>query len=235
MNARIRVSWLHPGKIGRQYQVKSLMFSKKYAKGRFCDIGCSWQPYRQVFADVIDDYIGLDLSASKSASGRIKKVDLFATALGLPFKSESFDTVLCTAVLEHVPEPDTAFAEISRVLKREGVLIITTPQTWGLHGEPYDYYRYTKYGLKHLAEKNGFDVEHIHPRGGSLATIGQLLSSFIFGSLVGYNRSSVGWSLVLQAPARLICMMIQILFYALDRICPAGSNTLGHLLIAKKK
>ncbi len=49
------------------------------------------------------------------------KIDLFGTAYDIPVKDEHFDTVLCTAVLEHLEEPDKAIKEANRVLKRGGI------------------------------------------------------------------------------------------------------------------
>ena len=76
--------------------------------------------------------------------------------------------------------PEDVFAQAYRVLKSGGFLVLTTPQTWGLHGAPHDYYRYTEYGLRYLAERAGFDVVRIEPTCGIWATVGQRLSSFFF-------------------------------------------------------
>ena len=226
-------SWLHPGKIERQSIIDFLTASKSSAKGRLLDIGCGNRPYASIFSDVVDEYVGIDLPSWAAASKQNKEVDCYADGLNLPFKSESFDTVLTTQTLEHVPEPDMMFSEISRVLKDAGALIVTAPQTWELHEEPNDYYRYTKYGLEYLAKKNGLKIEKITVRRGFFAMAGQLLSTLVFKSLCVKKDGNRCW-IVLQAPIRVVCAIIQMLAFVVDRLVPNYSNTLGHGIVAKK-
>jgi len=153
--------------------------------------------------------------------------------MNLPFKSGAFDTVLTTQVLEHVPEPHIVFSEVARVLKQGGTMMATVPQTWGLHEEPFDYYRYTKYGLTYLAEKNGLKVETVVARGGFFAMAGQLLSVLVFESLC-YKGNGHYRSIILQAPVRVICAVIQVLGFTIDKLLPNYNNTLGYGIICKK-
>ncbi|MGE5500015.1 MAG: class I SAM-dependent methyltransferase [Syntrophothermus sp.] len=81
----------------------------------------------------------------------------------LPFKSRAFDSAVSFQVMEHLPEPLEFLKENFRVLKPGGYLLITTPFMWGEHEAPYDFYRYTRYGLKYLAEKAGYEVVSIIP------------------------------------------------------------------------
>ena len=79
----------------------------------------------------------------------------------IPFSDGEFDYVFSTEVMEHVPEPKEFLNEIYRVLKPGGILIMTVPFMQPLHEEPYDFYRYTKYGLKHLLDNTGFSSHEI--------------------------------------------------------------------------
>lgn len=72
----------------------------------------------------------------------------------LPIATHSLDAVIALEVLEHVRNPIAACSEIARVLKPNGVIILSTPFIFPIHDNPYDYYRYTKYGLKDLLDKN---------------------------------------------------------------------------------
>lgn len=76
--------------------------------------------------------------------------EIIADVHDLPFKDEEFDVVLCIEVLEHVLDPKKAIAEMKRVLKKEGSLILTTRFVYPIHDAPHDYWRFTKYGLKEL-------------------------------------------------------------------------------------
>jgi len=139
----------------------------KYTKGNLLDVGCGDKRYKNIFLPYLERYIGIDIpSKIKRETELLRKsnIDIYATGLKLPFKSQSFDTIVSFQVLEHVPEPNEFIKEISRVIKETGYLIITAPQSYQLHEEPYDYYRYTKYGLKYLVE-NGFETISIEPWG----------------------------------------------------------------------
>jgi SAM-dependent methyltransferase len=77
-------------------------------------------------------------------------VQIMADAYRLPFGDGAFDVVLCTEVLEHLHTPAAALAEMYRVLRPDGKLLLTTPFAYPIHYAPTDYYRYTRYGLLHL-------------------------------------------------------------------------------------
>ncbi len=85
-----------------------------------------------------------------------EQVDVWGDAAALPFPDMTFDTVVAFQVLEHLPEPKLALEEMFRVLRPEGTLLLTTPFMWGIHEAPYDFYRYTPYGLTYLLETAGF-------------------------------------------------------------------------------
>jgi SAM-dependent methyltransferase len=130
------------------------------------------------------------------------KADVHGSALKLPFKSSSFYVVLCTQVLEHVTRPGKLFREVARVLKPQGLLILTVPQTTPLHEEPEDYYRFTCYGLTFLAGRAGLEVVRVTPVGGAIATVGQLVLwhlnflrrfPLIGPALAMIARITVGW------------------------------------------
>jgi len=117
-------------------------------------------------------WVGLDFPVS--ANGKTE-ADVYGDAMKIPFKTQFLDTVFCSQVTEHVPEPARLMKEIARALKPGGHMILTAPQTWGLHEEPHDYFRFTRYGLSYLAKKSGLTVEYVKPYGGILALLGQLI------------------------------------------------------------
>jgi len=89
---------------------------------------------------------------------------------------ESYDSALCMEVLEHVPDPFRGLAEVCRVLHPNGVLVFSVPHLSRLHDLPYDYYRYTPYGLAHMLDKAGFELLELQPRGGLLTFLGHQFS-----------------------------------------------------------
>lgn len=119
----------------------------------------------------VNEHIGVD---SPETTHDKRNIEIFATAYEIPVKDETFDSAICTAVLEHLEEPELAIRECYRVLKQESYAIYSVPFIWHLHEEPRDFFRYSKYGLKHLFEKCGFRIIDISPLSGFAVTFIQL-------------------------------------------------------------
>ena len=100
-----------------------------------------------------------------------------ASAERLPFASESFDVVLMFEVLEHLREPAVALREAARVLRPEGVLVLSTRQAWTTHAAPHDFFRYTRYGLEHLVSQAGLDRIELQPLGGPASIVAVTLEN----------------------------------------------------------
>ena len=87
----------------------------------------------------------------------------------IPFPDESFDSILCTEVLEHAINPEALVAEMRRVLRRGGTMVVTVPFSARVHYVPYDFHRFTRYRLKQLFWGTG-KVE-VEERGNDIAVI----------------------------------------------------------------
>jgi SAM-dependent methyltransferase len=146
------------------------------------DAGAGQAPYRELFAHC--EYQTADWAQSVHPDAQ--SADVIASLDALPIPDASFDAVLCTQVLEHVSDPATVLAELNRVLRPGGHLWLTVPLTWPLHEEPFDYFRYTSYGLTSLLERAGFVEIDIAARNGYFATIAQLMR--IAGVAVGWTN-----------------------------------------------
>jgi SAM-dependent methyltransferase len=199
---------------------EALAARRHYACGRLLDVGCGWQPHRALFGHV-DRYVGVDGLDSGP-------VDLYGDGLALPFRDEVFDSVLCNQVLEHVPEPGRLLAEIRRVLRPGGTLLLTAPQTWGLHREPDDFYRYTKYGLRYLAERSDLAPVEIVPTCGLWATLAQRIVDTAVNIYAAH--ASRGAKRVLS----LVLIPVLIVGYAIDRVVGKRGDTLDYLMIARR-
>ena len=216
---------LDPLWIARRGLKRGIHAVAHHARGRLLDVGCGVKPYRAMFA-ACSAYVGIERPGTLSKS---TVVDVWGDALALPIAAASFETVLCSEVLEHVPEPSALFAEAARVLRPGGVLLLTTPQVWGLHEEPWDFFRYTKYGLAHLARKNGFAVVEVRPTCGTWAMVGQRTASFFFYS-TGIVRVAP-----LNLLSRPFLAMWQLVFVALDELFGRRGDTLDNVLVARKE
>jgi len=118
---------------------------EQFINGRLIDIGCGAKPYKNLLAPFVTEHIGVDHQETLHEKSNI---DRFGTVYNIPAKDEEFDCALCTAVLEHLAEPELALKECWRVLKRGGVAIYSVPFIWHLHEEPKDFYRFFKIWTK---------------------------------------------------------------------------------------
>jgi SAM-dependent methyltransferase len=138
---------------------------------RVLDVGAGSAPYRELFEHA--EYMTADWEQSVHVEGG--PPDMTASAEALPIEDRSFDVVLNTQVLEHVPEPKRVLGELHRVLVEDGRLHLTVPLVWELHELPHDYYRYTPSSLAYLLADVGFTDVDIRPRNDCFATVAQLL------------------------------------------------------------
>jgi SAM-dependent methyltransferase len=107
-----------------------------------------------------------------------RQPDTVGDAHAMPFADSSYECILCTEVLEHLHSPWLAIAEMQRVLKPGGELILTTRFVYPLHDTPHDYYRYTEYGLIHLFK--GWEMVELVPETQTMSAIGALIQRIGF-------------------------------------------------------
>jgi len=93
----------------------------------------------------------------------------------IPKPDGSYDSILCNAVLEHVPDPQGVMVEFHRLLRTNGYLVISVPFLQPFHPTPLDFRRYTRSGLEQLAERTGFRVQHIWSVHSLAQTIGWIV------------------------------------------------------------
>jgi len=125
----------------------------KLLSGRVLDLGCGVRPYEKDILKFADDYIGLDWFNTQH--------DLCADIVAdlnnpLPLKSAIADSVVSFQVMEHLCEPQIMLNEAFRILKPGNMILIAVPFNWRVHEVPYDFFRYTCYGLKYMLKKAGF-------------------------------------------------------------------------------
>ncbi|HSU73947.1 MAG TPA: class I SAM-dependent methyltransferase [Terrabacter sp.] len=88
-----------------------------------------------------------------------------ADATRLPFSDAALDLVVAFDLLEHLPDDDTAVAEVRRVLKPTGTYLVAVPadpRLWSSHDEAVDHVRrYTRSGLVDLLQRGGFEIADV--------------------------------------------------------------------------
>jgi SAM-dependent methyltransferase len=148
---------------------EDLKKNAKKTKGILIDLGAGVAPYEPYFKPYVDKYLKIDRFDYKDGDPNI-----IADASNLPLKNNSVDTILCTQVLEHVPEPKKIVDESFRVLKKGGIAIFTVPMASPIHGQPHDYFRFTKIALEKVIFKDFSKIE-IEENGGALLSITQFI------------------------------------------------------------
>lgn len=121
------------------------------------DFGCGEKPYRSLFKT--SNYIGVDVEISghtKIEGGGT--ADVFYDGYILPFQDCSFDILISNQVFEHVIDFPLVFSECTRVLKQDGIMIMTVPLCSEEHEKPYDFRRFTIYGLKNVIKENNLEI-----------------------------------------------------------------------------
>ena len=145
-------------------------------EGQVLDVGCGSKPYLRLFA--VKNYIGLEIDTPENRS--YKRADYFYDGEVFPFSNQSFDGIVCNQVLEHVFTPDTFLSEIRRVLKLGGKMLLTVPFVWDEHEQPWDYARYSSFGLKRLLEYNGFELIEQHKTNADVRVLFQLVNAYLY-------------------------------------------------------
>jgi SAM-dependent methyltransferase len=147
-------------------------------QGRVLDFGCGSKPYLQYFGHA-DQYIGLDIAVS-GHSHQNELIDVFYDGKTIPFENNSMDAVFSSEVFEHVFNLEEILPEICRVMKPGAKMLFTCPFAWPEHEVPYDFARYSSFGIKALLERHGFEVVEQHKTGHFFQVAMQYLILYIF-------------------------------------------------------
>jgi SAM-dependent methyltransferase len=207
--------------------VRALERVRSHAHGVLLDVGCGSMPFAYLFRGYATRYLGSDLPSSRYVGGA--RPDVFCPAEVLPIRSGSIDTVLGLSMMDHVAEPLRMLAEVRRVLRPGGVLLLEFPQMVPWHDEPYDYFRYTRSGIEWLLARAGFETLDVLPVGGLMCRVGTTLTE-------GLNRINRGPTRVLtEIPVRLLYVGIHVVFEVLDRVWFTPREVIAHVVVARPR
>ena len=149
------------------------------------DLGCGLKPYLSSFSHA--HYTGIDVQVS-GADLDMKAPDLYFDGVSIPFPDEHFDGILCTQVLEHAVDSESLLYECNRVLKPAGSLVISVPFIYREHEQPFDFRRFTSFGLVKSLERNGFVVPTQIKCLSELETIATILCCYISNTYGSKSR-----------------------------------------------
>jgi len=218
--------FVNPFYIMRRELLRAVRSLASHITGRVLDIGCGSKPYQELFTSSTE-YVGMDFD---SLEKRVRtKADVFYDGTHFPFPDGSFDAAISTEVLEHIFNPSQFLSETHRVLKPGGKLLLTCPFVWDEHEQPYDYARYSSFGLRNLLEQQGFTIIEQRKTGNAVLALIQLKICYINRVIrVRNHRIKSLIHLVLISPITLVG-----LFWA--AILPVNTDLyLGNVILAAK-
>ncbi len=142
------------------------------------DAGAGTCRYRPLFGHC--EYRSQDFGQYPGEEHPYGTLDYVSDITSIPVPDGYFDFILCAEVFEHIPRPDLAVSEFSRLLRKGGELAITAPLGSGIHMAPYHFYGgFTPYWYRHFLPSNGFTIESIKANGGFFKLYGQESQRFL--------------------------------------------------------
>lgn len=186
--------FMNPFYFSRRVLVKNIRHYSANINGNVLDIGCGTKPYKDLFNT--HSYIGIDTDRS-GHNHEFSDVDVFYDGTFIPFPDNTFDSIVCFEVMEVIFNPDLLLSEANRILKNGGKALFTVPFVWDEHEQPFDYARYSSYGLKYLFEKHGFTVIDNKKYLGDLRLLFLLSNVYIFKVFRRLIPSKISYVLIL--------------------------------------
>lgn len=170
--------FIHPFFLIRYRIEQQIKLQAVKLTGNLLDFGCGSKPYQQYFTHTLS-YIGLDIVQS-GHTHKNEQIDVYYNGKTIPFADNHFDAIFSCEVFEHVFNIDEILPEINRVLKPKGKLLFSCPFAWPEHEVPYDFARYSSFGIKAIIEKHGFTIIEQVKTGHFFEVIMQYLLLYIF-------------------------------------------------------
>lgn len=170
---------------------------------RFCS-------HLQYVSQDFGQYDGLgDQRGLQKGKWEYSGLDIISDIIAIPVPDESFDAVLCSEVFEHLPNPILAVRELSRVLRKGGILLLTAPVSCLTHQAPYYFYNgFSRYFYERFLTEAGFQIEELSFNGNWFEYVGQELHRLAF-MIERYTSLSIGRPGVLM----LRILLVPLLFF----------------------
>jgi SAM-dependent methyltransferase len=188
------------------------------------DVGCGASPYREAFSVVGANYIGCDIGPGPD-------VDILISDNGqISLGDEAADCILSFQVLEHVWDLDLYLNECRRLLRQDGMLMLSTHGVWLYHPHPNDYRRWTRDGLLKELSSRGFDIIK------TWSVVGPLAWTTQFRTLA-YNHVLSQHGAVGKLCSALLCYLMYWRMVVEDQLTPSvisRDNAAVYLIVARR-
>lgn len=197
------------------------------------DAGAGSCRYKIYFSEC--EYKAQDFAKYTGADHKYGELDYVSDITAIPVPDSSFDFVLCTEVLEHVPDPISAIKEFSRVLRSGGKLVITAPLGSFVHMPPYHYYGgFSTHWYEYFFPKLGLKLEHVIQNGGFFSAYGQESQRFLTYLTPGSAVARLFFFPVKLVLAIWFRLLMPFICAFLDQRIRTEGYTVGYFVVAKK-
>jgi len=183
------------------------------AGSTIADVGCGEQPMRPLIKEKGGQYIGIDVSQNSQ-----NNVDIVCSATSIELADNSVDNILCTEVIEHIPDIDKVFSELTRILRSDGYIILTCPFLYFLHEEPHDFNRPTPHLIQHMADKYSLRVVKLEKTGNEIEVICTVFDSILSEYIFSNRIVQFVWNVLRIGPRLLSNSVTLIISKIFDRI-----------------
>lgn len=208
---------------------KGLSNYRNLFRGIVVDLGCGESPYKEFILQTADRYIGVDWVGSFHKL----KADIVADLnKPLPLECATADMIISISVLEHLSEPRMMLSEAHRILRPGGDLLLQVPWQWRIHEAPFDFFRYSPYGLKYLCEKAGFHEIEVVPMSGFFEMMALKFNYFSLRFIRGPRWLALPFRLALW-PLWQVSQILGMTLSGIDKDHALESS--GYFLVAKRK
>jgi SAM-dependent methyltransferase len=227
----LRHTILHPQWLIFRNDAEQRSWVSNMARGVVLDVGSADGHVRQWLPNC--EYISLDYPATATRMYGTRP-DIFADAGALPIRDSSIDTVLLLEVLEHVGDARAVLANIARVLKPGGLLLLSMPFLYPLHDAPHDHRRYTAPGLESAIVRSGLVPSLPRPRNSGFENVA-LLAAIACAEAALTAWRSMSWRLLISPLALMAIPIVNVLGWIGARMYGGGGMLAsGHAIEARK-
>lgn len=219
----------HAGYWARKRLDNAIATHAHLAHGILLDVGCGAKRFEKEFTPFVEKYLGLEYSPESGYRGNL--ADFCGDAAALPLADKSVDTILCTEVFEHLPNPEKTVEEFARVLRPNGIVICTAPFVYPIH-DKYDYFRYSPDGLAVILKRYGLDNVRVKPLAGSGITLAVMINFFWYELGFMWTKWLYPFGLILRPLLLILIFVVNMLGWLADKVVPSNHLSFNHLTIA---
>ncbi len=225
----LKGSLLHPQWLSDRYHLLSRRKLRAIKKGLVFDVGSGNSDLRQLLDPSIS-LVRIDYPSTNALYN--KKPDIYADAKCLPVSDQCADGVLLLEVIEHIFDYKVVFRECHRILSSEGILCISVPFIYPIHDSPYDFHRFTRYGLENELHIAGFDVMEVLPHGNSIIVAMQMFNLSLLEIAKKCIEKNLFVGVCVSSMVYIVCVLNNVLSFPFLSLKFNNSAVFGYFIIA---